>query len=261
MTFKRQNEFDVRSVQQTKDGGYVLAGSMTLSPGYYPLPGIPLMDYGNSDAAVIKTDPNGNQQWEKTFGWWGEREMAGSVLQTIDGGYVIEGSKAGFSLSLGSDKNYLWLIKTDANGNEQWNRVLAESWETLDSSILQTSDRGYIFTGYTNHGADKKHDWLIKTDTNGNLQWKKVLGGVKKDRAYTIQEISDHVYVLTGFTESYGAGNNDAWLVKIRDTNASGLETTVIDINDSDEKSTAGFEILGAMVSVVILFLLMRERT
>ena len=227
MTFKRQNEFDVRSVQQTKDGGYVLAGSMTLSPGYYPLPGIPLMDYGNSDAAVIKTDPNGNQQWEKTFGWWAKLEGAKAVVQTADGGYMIDGLKGGFRLFDTRGVANQWLIKIDPSGNEQWNRDFGKSWGPFFSSIQQTKDGGYIFVSSTKYETAGIHDWLIKIDANGNMQWKKVLEGTEVDEVelmthYSIEEGSDHSYILAGYT-ALMEGNINSRLVKIRDTNISAL--------------------------------------
>ncbi len=264
ITFIRQHEFGVWSVQQTSDGGYVLAGSTILLPSYYPLPGIPLMDYGDHDAMVIKTDSNGSLQWEKTFGWWGEQEAVKSVIQTRDGGYMIKGLKVG-RLSNGPDYNE-WLIKIDASGNEQWNRNFGKSWGPFLPSIAQTSDGGYIFVSSTKYKTDEIHDWLIKIDANGNQQWKKVLDGTKMDKfelktGYSIKETSDHGYILAGSTKSYGAGNTDAWLVKIRDTGASSLEIIEADIYGQDKKSASGFSILGAIVSIVISFLLVRKRT
>jgi hypothetical protein len=263
ITLKKLQEFEVMSVQQTSDGGYILAGSI-FSLASYILPGIPIMDYGDSYIQIIKTDANGSQQWEKTFGWWGEREGAKSAIQTRDGGYMIEGIKVGRFYD-GPGYNEL-LIKIDANGNEKWNRDFGKSWGPFFSAIVQTSDGGYIFICSTKYETDEIQDWLIKTDANGSLQWKRVLEGTKMDKpklraGYSIKETSDHGYILAGSTESYGAGNNDAWLVRIRDSNSSSLETIEADIYGSGRKSTSGFEISGAIVSMVILFLLVRKRT
>ncbi|MCK5720989.1 MAG: hypothetical protein KAI84_00495, partial [Gammaproteobacteria bacterium] len=87
------------SVQQTSDGGYVLAGST-----------------GPGDAWLIKTDANGDLKWSKTFGGT-DIHGAYSVQQTSDGGYIL----AGYTISFGVSGQDAWLIKTDANGNEQWN--------------------------------------------------------------------------------------------------------------------------------------------
>ncbi len=257
ITLKRQHEFQVWSVQQNSEGGYVLAGTTFLSKSYYPLPGIPLMVYGDDDILLIKTDANGNKQWEKTFGWWGEGEGARSVVKTRDGGYIIEGVKGGSRLSPVTGDVNVWLIKTDESGNEQWNKVFEKSWEPYYSTLVRTSDGGYIFAGATKYDAGEIHDWLIKTDTNGNLQWKKVLGG-EKYKAYSVQETSEHGYIIAGSTESYGSGNSNAWLAKMKDTSTS--ETAAADLNGSDKESTSGFEISGAIVSLVIIVLLVRKR-
>ncbi|HWQ95863.1 MAG TPA: hypothetical protein VN368_00680 [Candidatus Methylomirabilis sp.] len=223
VTSKRLQNIFLTFVQQTKDGGYVLAGTSNPSRSYLVLPGI--YDYGNIDAVVIKTDSNGNQQWEKTFGWWGGVEGAFSVVGTRDGGYMIKGFKGGSRLSLrwnaGTEKYYTWLIKTDASGNEQWNRIFEESVQIFDPLIQQTSDGGYIFTGFISYRPDIKHEHeLIKTDANGNLIWKKILDERERENILSIQETSDHGYILAGFKESDRTGNVDIWLVKIKDTSA-----------------------------------------
>ena len=124
-------------------------------------------------------------------------------------------------------------------------------------STQQASDGGYIFAGYTNRDGDLDA-WIIKTDAKGKEKWKKLYDGPEKDKINTVKEVSKYVYLLAGDSESYGGGNIDAWLIKIRERNASDLGTT--DNDGFDIKSAPGFEILGAMVSIVILFLLIRKR-
>ncbi len=97
---------------------------------------------------------------------------------------------------------------------------------------------------------------MIKTDASGNEQWNKTFGGEKRDEFYFVNETSRGDYILAGYTQSYGAGDRDAWLIRIREPSAAASETTVMDNNKPVEKSTPGFEILGAMISVGILFLL-----
>ena len=228
------------SVYQTLDGGYVLAG---------------YSGSGNNDidALIMKTDAKGNEQWNMTFGNAGKPEGAYSVAQTEDGGYILGGFKLSQGL-MGNDYD-AWVIKTDASGNEQWNRIFGGSDEDFVSSVQQASDGGYVFAGYTNRAGDLDA-WIIKTDPKGKEKWKKLYDGPEKDKINTVKEVSKYVYLLAGDSESYGAGNIDAWLVKIRETNAS----EVTDIDGFDIKSALGFEILGAMVSIVILFLLIRKR-
>jgi len=183
------------SVQQTSDNGYIIAG-MTFSFGA-----------GWVDAWLIKTDENGVEQWNKTYG--GEYiDIAKSVRQTTDGGYIITGETESF----GS----VWLIKTDNNGKEIWNKTFGGTGYDYGSCVQQTTDGGYIIAGTTDSfGAGKKDFWLIKTDGNGNKVWDKTYGGKDIDEAYFVQQTSDKGYIIAGTTRSFGAGNGDAWLVKI----------------------------------------------
>ena len=142
-----------RSVQQTTDGGYIVAGTKTVS--------------GNRYIWLIKTDSQGNKLWDRTFGGsnGGEGE---SVQQTSDGGYII----TGYTSSSGAGETNVWLIKTDSQGNKLWDRTFGGSNDDIGNSVQQTSDGGYIITGHTysySTGAGESDVWLIKTDSNGNV--------------------------------------------------------------------------------------------
>jgi hypothetical protein len=190
------------SVQQTSDGGYILAG-YTESFGA-----------GGSDIILIKTDANGNIVWAKTYGGTGF-DIASSVQQTSDGGYIV----AGYTTSFGAGGAFL--VKTDANGNIQWAKTYGVIDSDLASSVQQTSDGGYILAGLTySSGAGWYADiFLIKTDANGNIQWAKTYGGTNDDWAYSVQQTSDGGYIVAGRTESFGAGYDDIFLIK---TDANG---------------------------------------
>ncbi len=180
----------VYSIQQTSDGGYILAGDT--------------MPYeaNNYDAWLIKIDNNGNREWYKVFG--GKySDYAYSVQQTSDGGYVLAGSTKGAA----------WLIKTKSNGNEQWNKTFAGDSYAIAYSVQQTSDSGYILAGETSVSSDKDV-LLIKTDSNGNEEWSKPFRGKYHDYAYSVQQTQDGGYILAGSTLSYGNGDYDAWVIK-----------------------------------------------
>jgi hypothetical protein len=189
------------SVQQTSDGGYILAGR-TDSYGA-----------GGSDFWLVKTDSNGNKVWDKTFGGTAGDE-AYDVQQTSDNGYIL----AGRTGSYGAGNGNFWLVKTDSKGNEQWNRTFSGTGPGEAESVQQTSDGGYILAGRTDSCSDRGFDfWLVKTDSNGNKTWDKTYGGTGRDTAYSVQQTSDRGYILAGATYSYGAGGSDfsdVWLVK-----------------------------------------------
>ena len=186
-------------VAQTSDGGYIVAG---YTRSY---------DAGADDAWLIKTDSEGNEQWNRTFdgsGWDG----AYSVEQTTDGGYILTGWRGSY---IGRHQNDIWLIKTDSEGNEQWNRVFGGLLLDVGRCVRQTSDGGYIVIGKTwSYGAGCYDVWLIKTDSEGNKQWNRTFGGSEWDVGNCVAQTSDGGYIIVGRTTSYGAGAGDAWLIK-----------------------------------------------
>jgi TolB-like protein len=192
------------SVQQTSDGGYIVAGE-TNSFGT-----------GSDDIILIKTDANGNIVWAKTYGGTGY-DWVFSVQQTSDGGYIVTGS----TYSFGAGYNDIILIKTDANGNIVWAKTYGGTSLDWVSSVQQTSDGGYIVTGSTySFGAGYYTDiFLIKADANGNVIWAKTYRGTYDDYASSVQQTSDGGYIVSGSTNSFGAGSYDIFLMK---TDANG---------------------------------------
>ncbi|MFB3166589.1 PKD domain-containing protein [Neobacillus sp. 179-C4.2 HS] len=190
------------SVQQTTDGGYIIGGH-TESFGV-----------GKYDFYLIKTDDAGNKQWEKTFGG-NENDIGYSVKQTKDGGYVI----SGFTNSYGKGSYDVYLIKTDKNGNIQWEKTYGGTNDDISHAVQQTKDGGYVLTGITNSFGTGDYDvYFIKTDEFGNTQWEKIFGGSSYDEAYSVQQTTDGGYIISGQTDSYGAGYNDFYLIKTDET-------------------------------------------
>lgn len=184
-------------VQQTSDGGYVVAG-FTATLGY-------------SQAYIVKTGSSGNLQWQK---WYGSSNSgASSVQQTSDGGYVVTGNK--YSSYTGDYDVYLF--KIDSNGNIQWEKTYNYSYNDAGYCVRVTSDGGYIITGVTgldHWGHRNEYDaFLIKTDSSGNIRLLAVYGGAGNDLGASVRQTSDGGYVMSGTTTSYGSGG-DAWLVK-----------------------------------------------
>jgi hypothetical protein len=187
------------SVQQTFDGGYIIAGE-TDSYGA-----------GELDVYLIKTDPNGDKKWQKTFGG-SDHDWGKSVQQTTDGGYII----TGYTWSFGAGLYDVYLIKTDPNGNSQWQKTFGGSDHEIGYSVLQTSDGGFIIAGGKGGVYGPPGDvYLVKTDPNGNSRWQKTLGGSSNEHGRSIQQTFDGGYIITGFTHSYGAGSSDVYLIKL----------------------------------------------
>ena len=207
-TFGGSNDDCAFSVQQTSDNGYILAG-FTDSFGA-----------GGRDSWLIKTDQNGNKEWDKTFGG-SNNDHAHSIQMTSDNGYII----AGYTESFGAGNEDFWLIKTDSNGDKEWDKTFGGPDYDWAHSVQQTSDRGYIVAGYTeSFGAGNEDFWLIKTDSNGDKEWDKTFGGPDYDWAHSVQQTSDRGYIVAGETKSFGAGNEDFWLIKLKGNGGTSVE-------------------------------------
>jgi len=194
---------EAESVIQTSDGGYAIAGH-TLSFGAR-----------GYNSWLLKIDAYGNIEWSKTYG--GSREdYACSVVQTSDGGYAI----AGHTWSFGAGECDFWLIKTDSQGNMEWQNTYGGPNLDAVHQMIATSDGGYALAGYTGTpGANSLDGWFVKTDEFGKMEWNQTYKWEKFDRIYSLVETSDGGYALAGETNSFGAGFNDSWLIR---TDASG---------------------------------------
>jgi len=198
-TYGESGDDVATSIQQTKDGGYIVAGS-TQSKGA-----------GNYDFWVIKLDTRGNKIWDKTYsgGYWDE---ANSIQQTEDGGYIVAGRAA----SKGAGGADFWVIKLAEEGNKIWDKTYGGNDWDYANSIQQTEDGGYIVAGYTaSKGAGGTDFWVIKLDARGDIIWDKTYGGNNSDEAYSIQQTKDGGYIVAGKTESKGAGKEDFWVIKL----------------------------------------------
>jgi PGF-CTERM protein len=199
-TYEMRGITGVESFQQTADSGYILAGNM------------------RSNAFVLKTGPTGSEQWNITFGGTFSGNRAVSVLQTSDGGYLIAGSTSACRNNCPDD---VWLIKMNAQGQEQWNLTLGGNGDEEMAFVQQTADGGYILIGNTDsYGAGSFDIWFVKVDSNGNMQWNNTFGGIGQDKASSVSQVPGG-YIIAGQTDSYGAGDSDFWLVK---TDAKGEE-------------------------------------
>jgi len=234
-------------VQQTSDGGYIVAGlynstyyvlllkldasgnlqwSKTYNVGYglfvqqthdggFILTGFAAgLAFGGNDVVLIKTDATGNIQWKKVYGGaaddWGDY-----VEQTHDGGYIV----AGYTTSYGAGGADLFLLKVDSLGTKQWDKTYGgtggEGSSSWGISGQATADGGYMVCGNTSsYGAGSNDVLLIKTDSLGSTQWSKTYGGANDDQPRFAHQTRNGGYIICGLTRSFGAGDLDAYLIK-----------------------------------------------
>lgn len=191
-----------RWIEPTADGGYVIAG--------WWLDG----EFGiESDFYLVKIDGTGSQQWARRLGGPGY-DMGECVRVTPDGGYIIAGWTA-LPEHPNSTRD-MFLVKTDADGVEQWQRSYGGAQNEQGRQVILTPDDGYLLVGWTSSmGAGESDIYLVKTDAAGNKVWERTFGGAANDSGCSGVAAADGGFVVVGYTESFGAGGEDGYVLKI----------------------------------------------
>jgi hypothetical protein len=226
---------DLSRIQQTTDGGFILAGTSRSGISGDKTQGT----RGSYDYWIVKIDSNGIKQWDKRFGGSSE-DFLFDLQKTADRGYILGGGSpspiSGDKSQAGRGGNDYWIVKIDSNGTKQWDKRFGGTDYDALHSLQQTKDGGYILGGYSfsGIGGDKTQAsqggpgdgdfWVVKVNANGVKQWDKRFGGTDGDYLYSVQQTNDSGYILGG--ESYSGisgdktqdsrgGPEDMWVVKI----------------------------------------------
>lgn len=172
-------------VVEASDGGFVIASVNGLDHNF----------------CLLKIDASGNKQWIQKYSGDGD-DYTISVVKTLDGGYAL----TGYTNSFGAGDYDFWLVKTDINGNMEWNQTYGGPNSDKAYCVIQTSDEGYAIAGHTKTSIYKGHDfWIVKTDSNGKMEWNHTYGRKDDELAYSILEDSEGGYVVAG----------SSWLIKL----------------------------------------------
>lgn len=228
-------EEELRSLQQTSDGGYIATGSSTFGVSgdvTNPVNGV-------YDFWVLKVTGTGTVTWNQTIGGNNE-EFSFSVQETADGGYIVAGnsnSAASGTITESTHGDFDFLIvKLNASGNIVWNKMLGGTFEERVYEVMQTQDGGYILAGHslssntgnvnaTNAGLEDA--WIVKLDGSGNILWNKLYGGNNADFATSIRQTIDGGFIVGGYTNSSASGtvtgtnhdpsgaSADYWVIKL----------------------------------------------
>ncbi|MCL0096745.1 Ig-like domain-containing protein, partial [Thermodesulfovibrionales bacterium] len=193
------------SIQQTNDGGFIIAGTT----GSTAFVGIE-----KSDAWLIKLDAQGNKEWHRTF----DRDLedvARSVQQTADGGFIIAGSTG--RRTNGWPNNAFWVIKTDEEGNKEWDSTFNRWRSDTAFSIQQTADEGFIIAGRSWRmywGLGQGVHWLVRIDAQGNKEWDHVLDFAWRECIHLVQETQDGNFIVAGRSIVRWVGDS-LWIIEI----------------------------------------------
>ncbi|UJH68611.1 PQQ-binding-like beta-propeller repeat protein [Allomuricauda sp. SCSIO 65647] len=213
-----------QSAALTSDGGLVISGFTDSSDG--DITGY----HGGHDIWVIKLDSDGNLQWQKAIGGSGF-EHASSIIQTIDGGYILAGdtnSVDGDAYNEEPANLDSWIVKLDESGEISWNQRLGGTNKDYGIEILEVLNSGYLVAGHSqsqdgdvtgNHGFSDY--WVAQLDMTGAIVWEKSFGGSNEEFLYKIRPTTDGGYAILGFSNSFDGDisepnfNADIWVIKI----------------------------------------------
>ena len=210
-------------LRQTTDGGFIAAGYSRSQD--QDLSG----NAGLADFWVVKLDSLGEMEWQKSFGG-SDNDIASSVQQTPDGGYIVAGGSVSFDGQVTGNHGLedVWILRLDAGGNLLWAKTYGGTLNDRAESISPTSDGGFIVAGYSesNDGdlTGNKGDfdyWIFKINASGNLLWERNYGGSFADFGFDAQQTSDGGYLMTGstFSGNGDVGGNqgfyDYWIIKL----------------------------------------------
>lgn len=220
------------STRETKDGGYIIGGYSNSNISGEKTEN----SRGGDDYWVVKLGSNRNVIWDKTFGGTGVDRLW-SIIETDDGGFLMGGES---DSDISGDKNEnsrglndMWVIKTDSNGNIEWQKTYGGSDRDILKSIVKSSDGGYILAGMSmsNISGEKTENsrglgdyWVLKIDALGNILWQRTIGGDNGDGAKSIQSTSDGNFIVGGDSASNISGektensicnSEDIWVIKL----------------------------------------------
>lgn len=210
-------------VKQTTDGGYILCGASTSSNFDVTL------NQGSFDYWIVKLDTIGNLVWQKTFGG-SLHDEARSILQTNDGGYIVIGQAVSSNGDINDHQGEIdcWIIKLTTNGSISWKKSYGGFLSESALEIIKSYDNGFIIAsnsnstnGFFSSTNGLSDFYILKINSNGEINWQTIFGGSEYDYPRSIQSTSDGGFILSGTSTSndgYVTNNHgleDFWLVKL----------------------------------------------
>jgi hypothetical protein len=186
------------SICGTSDGGFAVAGKFREESAL------------GWDIYLLKADGAGDTLWTRTYGDPGD-EIARSVIETADGGFLI----AGRTQAAGESEWNIYLLKTDDEGKSEWVRTFGRTVRDFACSAIQASSGGYLLAGGTMGADGETYDvYLVKIDSHGDEIWTRTFGGDAGEYATSIAETDDGGYVIAACTESFGPGQLDIYIIR-----------------------------------------------
>jgi hypothetical protein len=189
------------SIFELSTGGFILFGR-TKSMGL-----------GGTEVWLVCTDVNGNIVWDQLHGGT-DHERVYSIAECSAGGFIMTGRTSSF----GAGQSDMWLFRIDENGNHLWIQTFGGSVIDNGMGVVECSGGGFVVIGETSSFSVGGRDmWLVRTDQDGHLLWAVTYGGTSNEIGYSIVEREGGGFIFIGYTESYGIGSKDLWLIHVPD--------------------------------------------
>jgi hypothetical protein len=240
-------------IQQTTDGGYIVAGTSDSNDG--DVSG----HHDSLDYCIVKLTSTGQLDWQKSLGGSSNDELY-SVQQTVNGGYIMAGSSKSNDGDVSGNHGYedYWIVKLTSTGDIDWQKSLGGSIGDVAYYIQQTTDGGYIVAGWSGSGDGdvitgqqwNTNYWIVKLTSTGDIDWENSLGGSAVDQAFYIQQTSDGGYITAGYSESNDGdvtvnhGSEDYWIVKLTSSGEIDWQKSLggsgVDVASSIQQTTDG---------------------
>lgn len=183
------------TVETTTDGAYVVSGYISSVQGMW----------------IIKLDSLGNILWQKKY-YSPSSPGAYAIHQTLEGGYIIAWT---IGHTWGSHSN-IRIMKLSQSGIVEWQAIYSGDSAYEAFSIQQTSDREYVMYGNVFSRETESYDILVmKANEGGDMLWSRTYGAAEEDYAFAAHELSDRGFIIAGYTASFGAGERDAWIIRM----------------------------------------------
>lgn len=194
---------------QGSPDGYIVAGG--------PIGGGPGSGPDGFEFGVLRLNIDGTKVWEKTYGGF-DHDTAFAIRQVFDqgspDGYIVVGSTQSF----GATGRDVWILKLNADGSIGWEKRYDRSTLDIAAAVEPTANGGYLVAGLTEDGFGYPDVWVLKLNSTGTVAWQKTYGGSNAEFANSVSPTADGGCIIAGITGSFGAGSNDAWILKL-DTN------------------------------------------
>jgi len=194
---------------------------------------------------LVMANFDGTLDWNNSFGG-GSDDFSTSLIETSDNKFLVSGVTA----SYGAGNYDIWLLKINSDGTLDWNQTFGGTANETPVSAIESSDNKYLVSGSTSsYGAGSYDIWLLKINLDGTLDWNQTFGGVIDEDPKSLIETNDNKYLILADTSSYGAGNNDIWLLKINQDGTLDWNKTFggsgTEVAKSDIETTNGYLVIG----------------